>query len=345
MARAGEFTKRAFLNNKIDISQAEAISSLIEAKSEDAVRLLSKQLKGELGEFVDEIRQKLVEILAHVEVNIDYAEEDLPEDLSESIKEKLFEIDEVLKESLLSSKLREGMIQGYKISIIGKPNVGKSTILNRLLSFDRAIISDIAGTTRDTIEESLKIGTHLVKIVDTAGIRSAEDEIERIGIQKSRQSADESEIILAVFDMSGDFDDEDERILSLIKEYHDEKEILVILNKVDVKKEFDSSLFDGFDSLEFSKDQSIKSIINKLKTILDSTNHEDGIVLTSKRQVGCVKEASNHISQAIENLDMDELELFAYCINDAITSISSITQAFERDEILDRMFGEFCLGK
>ena len=234
LANPGEFTKRAFLNSKIDLSQAEAISSLIDAKSKDAIKLLSKQLIGELKTFVDDIRDKLVEILAFIEVNIDYAEEDLPEDLEDDIVRKLKKINSLLNSTLISSRLREGMVEGFKISIIGKPNVGKSTILNKLLSYDRAIISDIAGTTRDTIEESLRVGSHLVKVVDTAGIRSAKDEIEKIGIQRSKKSADESEIILAVFDLSREFSSEDEEILSLIKSYKEKKDIVVILNKTDI---------------------------------------------------------------------------------------------------------------
>ena len=345
LANPGEFSKRAFLNEKIDLSQAEAISKLIDARSKDAIKLLSKQLKGELRSFVDDIRDKLVEILAFIEVNIDYAEEDLPKDLGEQIKHKLFEINSLLKQTLTSSKLREGMIEGFKISIIGKPNVGKSSILNKLLSYDRAIISDIAGTTRDTIEESLRVGTHLVKIVDTAGIRSASDEIEKIGIQRSKKSADESEIILAVFDISEDFSDEDKEILSLIQSYKDTKQVIVVLNKKDKKTDYDKSLFQEFDSIEFSKNDPIDTIVEKIKTILDTTNLSDDMLLTSKRQVGHVEDTYNYIDEAVENLDMDELELFAYNINDAIISISSITKSFERDEILDKMFGSFCLGK
>jgi len=346
LANPGEFTKRAFLNSKIDLSQAEAISSIIEAKSKDAVKLLSRQLKGELKNFVDDIRDKLVEILAFIEVNIDYAEEDLPEDLEDDIKQKLLKISELLSSTLTSSKLREGMIEGFKISIIGKPNVGKSTILNKLLSYERAIISDIAGTTRDTIEESLRVGSHLVKIVDTAGIRNANDEIEKIGIQRSRQSADESEIIIAVFDQSRELDGEDRSILDILKLYKDEKEIIVILNKSDIAKEsFDKDIFSDYTTIEFSKSSLVDELVKKIEDILDTTDIDHQMILTSKRQVKCVEDSYSYINEAMENLDMDELELFAYNINDAITSISSITTSFERDEILDKMFSSFCLGK
>ncbi len=346
IANPGEFTKRAFLNSKIDLTQAEAISSLIEAKSEDAVKLLSKQLKGELRDFVNEIRDILVEVLAFVEVNIDYAEEDLPKDLEEQILNKLYNIKEKLHSTLIASSLREGLIEGFKISIIGKPNVGKSTILNKLLSFERAIVSDIAGTTRDTLEESLKIGTHLVKIVDTAGIRDTKETIEKIGIQRSIQSAKESEIIIAVFDMSLTLDKEDEEILNLLKEFKESKSIVVILNKSDKEsKDFDKDKFRDFKTIIFNKNSKIELIVDELKNLLDNSVEENELILSSKRQINAVQKAYEAIDTSLQNLQINELELFAYNINDAIESISSITYPFERNEILDKMFGNFCLGK
>ncbi len=346
IANPGEFTKRAFLNSKIDLTQAEAISSLIEAKSEDAVKLLSKQLKGELRDFVNEIRDILVEVLAFVEVNIDYAEEDLPKDLEEQILNKLYNIKEKLHSTLMASSLREGLIEGFKISIIGKPNVGKSTILNKLLSFERAIVSDIAGTTRDTLEESLKIGTHLVKIVDTAGIRDTKETIEKIGIQRSIQSAKESEIIIAVFDMSLTLDKEDEEILNLLKEFKESKSIIVILNKSDKEsKDFDKDRFRDFKTIIFNKNSKIELIVDELKNLLDNSVEENELILSSKRQINAIQKAYEAIDTSLQNLQINELELFAYNINEAIESISSITYPFERDEILDKMFGNFCLGK
>ncbi len=188
LATPGEFSKRAFLNGRIDLTEAEAIAKLIETKSIDAAKILTRQMKGEVKEFVESVRENLVEVLAFVEVNIDYAEEDLPQDLMDQIKDKLDDLRIELKKTYDSSKRREGLIEGFKVSIVGKPNVGKSSLLNSLLNYDRAIISDIAGTTRDTIEEEIRIGTHLIKIVDTAGIREANDTIERIGIQRSKKA-------------------------------------------------------------------------------------------------------------------------------------------------------------
>jgi tRNA modification GTPase len=218
IAEAGEFSKRAFLNSKIDLAQAEAIAKLIESKSKESVKVLSKQLRGDLSHFVNDIRDKLLEIMAYVEVNIDYAEEDLPQDLIDQIKDRLQNLSKLLEKSLIASKKREAMFNGYKVAIIGKPNVGKSSLLNNLLDFDRAIVSSIAGTTRDIIEEEITIGSHIIKIVDTAGIRDeTNDEIEKIGISKSRAAVLEADIVIAMFDNSREFDEEDEEILEIIK--------------------------------------------------------------------------------------------------------------------------------
>ena len=230
LAQPGEFSKRAFFNGKIDLSEAEAISQLIEAKSEDAAKILAKQMKGSLKVYIESNRDALLEILAYSEVSIDYAEEDLPQDIIDNIKQKLSQISKDLAKTLSSSIRRKGLMQGFKVSIIGKPNVGKSSLLNRLLNYNRAIVSDIAGTTRDTIEEQVKIGTHLIRIVDTAGIREAGDEIERIGIERSIEAIEESDIVIALFDISRTKDSEDDTILELLERYKSEKDCIVILN-------------------------------------------------------------------------------------------------------------------
>ncbi|MCD6433891.1 MAG: tRNA uridine-5-carboxymethylaminomethyl(34) synthesis GTPase MnmE, partial [Sulfurimonas sp.] len=217
LATAGEFSKRAFFNGRIDLSEAEAIAQLIEAKSEDAAKILASQMKGSLKEYIEKIRDDIIHILAYSEVTIDYAEEDLPEDLIRQIQAKLDELKASLESTLAASKQREGLMQGFRVAIVGKPNVGKSSLLNRLLNYNRAIVSDIAGTTRDTIEEQVKIGTHLIRIVDTAGIREASDEIERIGIERSLEAIEQSDIVVALFDGSREADSEDEQILSLIE--------------------------------------------------------------------------------------------------------------------------------
>ena len=342
LANPGEFSKRAFLNGKIDLTKAEAIAKIIEARSEDAVKLLAKQLKGELTDFVNDIRDDLLFMLAYTEVNIDYAEEDLPSDIFEQIQNKLDKIKEKLSDTLDASKRREGLIEGFKVAIVGKPNVGKSSLLNKLLNFDRAIISDIAGTTRDTIEESVKIGTHIIKIVDTAGIREADDIIEKIGIEKSIEAVNEADIVIALFDNNKELDEEDRKILDILKE-NAHKEILTVLNKCDLENKFEKSTLDEFISL--STKETIAPLIKKMETILDSNSHSDNMTLVSKRQVDEVENTYSHIKQAFMPLKTGELEFFAYHINEALESISNITRPYEHDQMLDVMFGSFCLGK
>ena len=342
IANPGEFSKRAFFNNKIDLTKAEAISKIIEARSEDAVKLLARQLKGELTNFVNEIREDLLFMLAYTEVSIDYAEDDLPSDIFEQIKNKMEKIILKLSNTLEASCRREGMIEGFKVAIIGKPNVGKSSLLNKLLNYDRAIISDIAGTTRDTIEESVKIGTHIIKIVDTAGIRDASDVIEKIGIEKSIQAINEADIVIALFDNSKICDDEDEKIIELINE-NSNKQILKVLNKSDLKNLFDKTKIDDF--IELSTKEDINPLIKKIELILDSNTHSDEMTLISKRQIISVENTLYNINLSKNPLDSGELEFFAHYITEALEQISSITRPYENDQMLDVMFGEFCLGK
>ncbi|MGB5867244.1 MAG: tRNA uridine-5-carboxymethylaminomethyl(34) synthesis GTPase MnmE, partial [Arcobacteraceae bacterium] len=341
-ANPGEFSKRAFLNGKIDLSQAQAISKMIEARSEDAVKLLARQLKGELKDFVEEIRKDLLFMLAYTEVNIDYAEEDLPSDIYEQIQTKLDNITVKLENTLDASKRREGLIDGFKVAIVGKPNVGKSSLLNKLLNFNRAIVSNIAGTTRDTIEESVKIGSHIIKIVDTAGIREASDEIEKIGIEKSIEAINEADIIIALFDGSRMFDEEDAQIVKLLE--NTSKEKLCVVNKSDLEKKLDTTNISN-DFISLNAKDNIKELINKVEVILNQNTSGDDVTLISQQQVNEVQSTLKNIKESSMPLSTGELEFFAHHINEALTHMSNITRPYEHTQMLDVMFGEFCLGK
>ncbi len=344
LANPGEFSKRAFLNGRIDLTEAEAIAKLIETKSIDAAKILARQMRGELKDFVEKVREDLIEILAFVEVSIDYAEEDLPQDLLRQIKNRLDNLKDLLKLTYDSSKRREGLIEGFRVAIVGKPNVGKSSLLNSLLNYERAIISEIAGTTRDTIEEEIRIGTHLIKIVDTAGIREASDTIEKIGVARSRSAIESSDIVIALFDNSRVFDDEDKIILDILKDCPSDKHVIKALNKIDLPNIFEvSNLADKY--IEISCKSNNNLIIEKLQEVLDSSSKDDSLLLTSKRQMIAVNSAYEAIVMSKNVLSDGELELFAFHLNEAIESMSSITKNFDRDEILDKMFGSFCLGK
>ena len=338
LARAGEFSKRALINGKMDFSKIEAINSLINAKSEDSVRIIARTMRGDLAKFANEIRSELVKTLAFVETSIDYADDDLPTDLLENISQMLKQNSAKLDKIVAISQSRKGLLEGFKIAIVGKPNVGKSSILNSLLSYERAIISDEAGTTRDSIEEALKIGTHLVRIIDTAGIRKNAGKIEQIGISYSLRAIDEADVILAVFDASQEADEQDNEILELLK--NSQKKIFYVLNKCDLGVKFISPE----NPIKICAKQGTDEIINSLKAYLD-TQETSEILLNSTRQISSCEAASEAIKRALNLLAESELELFAYELNTAIEQISSITKPFERSEILDEMFSNFCLGK
>ncbi|EQB40155.1 tRNA modification GTPase TrmE [Sulfurimonas hongkongensis] len=343
LANAGEFSKRAFFNGRIDLSEAEAIAGLIEAKSEDGAKILARQMKGSLKEYIENIRDEIIHILAYSEVSIDYAEEDLPQDLISQIENKLSKLESSLESTLIASKSREGLMQGFKVAIVGKPNVGKSSLLNSLLNYNRAIVSDIAGTTRDTIEEQVRVGSHLIRIVDTAGIRESSDEIERIGIERSLEAIEDSDIVIALFDGSRVMDSEDKQILSLINKHAKDKEVLFVKNKIDLESLFE--LKEREFDLELNSKDSVVSLIDALKSIMDKSNISDEIMLISQRQVSAVQNTLSNIHEAREPLLDQELEIFSFHLNEAIKEVSSITRPFENDEILDKMFGSFCLGK
>ena len=344
LAEPGEFSKRAFLNGKIDLTKAEATAKLIEAKSIDAARILARQLKGELKVFVDESRDALLQILAYSEVMIDYAEEDIPEDIMENMMKQLEDLSLQMERIVENSHRRRGLIEGFRVAIIGKPNVGKSSLLNALLSYERAIVSEIAGTTRDTIEEQVRIGSHIIRLVDTAGIREARDTIEKIGIERSMDSFADADIIIALFDGSRPFDDEDRQIVSLLKQAK-EKELIVALNKSDLPRQFDSSALADFNPVDVSATMGFERLTDRLKEILDSVGRGEELMLISARQIEAVTQAREAIESAKAPLQNGELEFFSYHLQDAVRHISSISKPYESEEILDKMFGAFCLGK
>jgi len=344
LAEPGEFSKRAFLNGKIDLSEAEAIAKLIEAKSVDAAKILVRQLKGELGSFVEGSRSALLRALAYSEVMIDYAEDEVPEDILQELEIQLDTLTMRMQHIVESSKRRRGLIEGFRVAIIGKPNVGKSSLLNALLSYDRAIVSDIAGTTRDTIEESVRIGSHIIRLIDTAGIREASDQIERIGVERSMHSVEEADIVIALFDGSCLFDEEDAKIIDILYANKD-KEVIVAINKIDLDIKLDRKKLLAFKPIEISTKYAFNELTNILQTQLDKIGQNDDLMLISTRQIEAVESCYHAIEEAKIPLREGELEFFSYHLQEALKAISSITRPYNHEEILDKMFGEFCLGK
>ncbi|ECO3667542.1 TPA: tRNA uridine-5-carboxymethylaminomethyl(34) synthesis GTPase MnmE [Campylobacter jejuni] len=340
LALAGEFSKRACLNGKMTPLKALNIQDLILSKSALAAKIIARNMQGNLGELLEKIRTDLVKTLAFVETSIDYADDDLPSDLLEQISTMCEENSKILKEIYTLSQSKKGLIEGFKIAIVGKPNVGKSSLLNALLSYERAIVSDIAGTTRDTIEESFKLGTHLLRIIDTAGIRESKDTIEQIGVALSKKSLEDADIILAVFDASRVQDKEDGKIFELLA--NTDKKIFWILNKSDLENVFKNTQNKNFIKLSAQKD--ITLLKEELQNYLNSFDSE-GIMVSSLDLINACKISSEAIFRAKGLLEESSLELFAFELNLAINELARFTKDFQRDEILDEMFGNFCLGK
>ncbi|EAL9859876.1 tRNA uridine-5-carboxymethylaminomethyl(34) synthesis GTPase MnmE [Campylobacter jejuni] len=340
LALAGEFSKRACLNGKMTPLKALNIQDLILSKSALAAKIIARNMQGNLGKLLEKIRTDLVKTLAFVETSIDYADDDLPSDLLEQISTMCEENSKILKEIYTLSQSKKGLIEGFKIAIVGKPNVGKSSLLNALLSYERAIVSDIAGTTRDTIEESFKLGTHLLRIIDTAGIRESKDVIEQIGVALSKKSLEDADIILAVFDASRVQDKEDEKIFDLLA--NTDKKIFWILNKSDLENVFKNTQNKNFIKLSAQKD--ITLLKEELQNYFNSFDSE-GIMVSSLDLINACKISSEAIFRAKGLLEESSLELFAFELNLAIDELARFTKDFQRDEILDEMFGNFCLGK
>ncbi len=344
LAEAGEFSKRAFLNGKIDLTKAEAIAKLIETKSVNGAKILAKQLKGELKDFIDKSREALLKAIAYSEVMIDYAEEDIPSDILENILSQLDNLILQIENILEASYRRKGLIEGFKVAIIGKPNVGKSSLLNALLSYDRAIVSSIAGTTRDTIEEQIRVGSHIIRLVDTAGIREAGDIIEQIGVERSMESIKDADVIIALFDRSSIFNREDKKIIEIL-EKSTNKEIVVALNKSDLREKFNKKELLKYNPIEISTKSNFKPLTDRLEEIFNSVGSSEELMLISTRQIDAVLKTKEAILEAKEPLLNGELEFFSYHLQDALKAISSISKPYDSEEILDKMFGEFCLGK
>ncbi|RUM74589.1 MAG: tRNA uridine-5-carboxymethylaminomethyl(34) synthesis GTPase MnmE, partial [Sulfurovum sp.] len=243
-----------------------------------------------------------------------------------------------------ASRRRRGLIEGFKVAIIGKPNVGKSSLLNALLSYDRAIVSEIAGTTRDTIEEQVRIGSHIIRLVDTAGIRESDDTIEKIGIERSLSSVKDADVIIALFDGSRVFDQEDEKILSILEAYQD-KHIIAAINKNDLPAMLDRQKLSAWDPVEVSTQKNFIRLTQLLKERLDAVGEGDDLMLISTRQIEAVTEAKKAIIEAKEPLQEGELEFFSYHLQEALKALSSISRPYDSEEVLDKMFDEFCLGK
>ena len=350
LAEPGEFTKRAFLNGRIDLSQAEGIIDLINSKTEMEAKESINQLEGNLSKKIKNIEQKMLDIMVNIEVTIDYPEYDVEEVTNSEALKNLNEIHSLLKE--LENSFNKGKIikDGIKTVIIGKPNAGKSSLLNSLLKEDRAIVSDIAGTTRDTIEEYLNIDGVPLKLIDTAGIRDTENTIEKIGVEKSKKLVNDADLIIAIFDISGILDEDDRKIIELIRD----KKAIILLNKVDVLKDNNqmekeiNKLNKPVIKISAKEEMGLENLYDEIKKMFElneiSSNNE--ILITNERHKNQIIKAKQNILDAVEtvrnNMPVDIISIY---INQAMEDLGEITGVNVSENIINEIFAKFCLGK
>lgn len=349
LAEKGEFTKRGFLNGRIDLAQAEGIIDMIKSKTETSFDMGLNQLSGELSKVLNNMIDELISMQALVVANIDFPEDDIEDatyaSLDERSKAILDKIDNLLDNSKNSRLLRDGI----NTVILGKPNVGKSSLLNGLLKYERAIVTDIAGTTRDVIEDYINLDGVLLKITDTAGIRETDDQVEKIGINIAREKLKDADLVIAIFDLSREFDSDDEEILNLIKN----KKHIIILNKDDLEQkisdeEIKEHFGDDYLRLSVMENESIKKIE---KMIVDMFFDGEIVIssdatLSNIRHINALKEAREDLYAVRKGIDDTQfLDLIEVDIENVIGHISEITGTITTEDILDRVFSEFCIGK
>lgn len=350
LAEPGEFTKRAFLNGRIDLLQAESVIDVINAKSEKEAKTGIKQLEGVLSRKIKEIKQEILDVMVNVDVSIDYPEYDVEDVTSSQISSMLDSVQnklEILEKSFDNGKLIK---EGIKTAIIGKPNAGKSSLLNAILKEDRAIVTEYEGTTRDTIEEFVNIEGVPLKLIDTAGIRDAKDEVEKIGIKKSKEIANDADLVIAIFDSSKELTVEDEEILNIIKN----KKSIILLNKADLKsvltendakfKEITENVI-KISALNGVGLEKLYNLISKMFS-LEEINVDNDVIVTNLRHKNLISKAIENVKKAKntvqENMPIDIIAIF---IKDILEDLGNITGEVVNDDIINEIFSKFCLGK
>ena len=346
LAEPGEFTKRAFLNGRIDLAQAESVMDLIRAKTDKAANIAVKQLDGSLSKMINNIRQEILESLAQVEVNIDYPEYDDVETMtSQMLLEKTAHFEQLLENLLSTAKRGKILREGLKTAIIGRPNVGKSSLLNQLLREEKAIVTDIAGTTRDVITEFANIGGVPLELVDTAGIRETYDLVEAIGVERSKKALAEADLVLLVLDASNELTDKDLELLELSKNSNR----IVLLNKTDLPEKIDSTQISGdFIRISALKNENLNAVEEKINQIFFAGEIEakDATVLSNARHISIVEEALKALKEANYGLALGlPVDLIQVDVTHCWQLLGEITGEAAPDELITQLFSQFCLGK
>ena len=350
LAEPGEFTKRAFMNGRIDLSQAEAVIDIINSKTEKEMMVAQRHSEGSLSKKIIDIQGEILNLMADIEASIDYPEYDIEETTNKKINDTLNSVEEKLLK--LKNSFENGKIlkEGIKTAIIGKPNVGKSSLLNLILGENRAIVSDIEGTTRDTIEEYINIKGIPLKIVDTAGIRKTNDEVEKIGVERSINNISDAELIIALFDDSRTFDDQDQKILDLIEG----KKTIILINKIDLGKNLikENEKLKKFKNniIEFStiNETGLDKLYNKIEELfkLNELDCENTEIITNNRHKQQILYALEDVAKGRESLETHmPVDITAICLKDILERLAEITGENVSEDIINEIFKKFCLGK
>lgn len=348
IAEPGEFTKRAFLNGRIDLSQAEAVMDLITAKTELAMKSALMQSSGSLSQEINKLNEYLLNVLALIEYAVDFTEDDeeidptIPIRVAESLNEAITNMDRLLKNAEEGKIIRDGL----SLAIVGKPNVGKSSLLNALLKEKRAIVTEIAGTTRDVIEEYINLDGIPIKIIDTAGIRDTEDVVEKIGVERSKEKIKEADLVLLVLDSSRELDAEDREIIEAIRH----KKSIVILNKIDLENKLDIGILNDFENMIkiSAKEQiGIDGLKNKIKDMFfnGKIDSESLIISNSRHKQALIRAKENSENAYIRVKNNEFLDLISIYVTAALKALGEITGSELEEDLVNKIFREFCCGK
>lgn len=345
LAEAGEFTKRAFLNGRIDLTQAEAVMDIIDAKTKSNLKIANYGLRGDVKKLIDSFRQKLLTCIAKIEVNIDYPEYEDEEQITTEVLNPIMndlnkEIKQILEKCETSSIIKNGL----STAIIGKPNVGKSSLLNALLKENKAIVTDIAGTTRDIVEGSVNIGGIILNLIDTAGLRDSNDIVEKIGIEKTKEAINKADLIILVFDYSTELNDYDNELLTLTEN----KKRIIVVNKEDLVKKIDLSRVSDYLLISSFNEEDINKLekMIKEKCNLEDINNLDASYIGNARQVSKLKQAHKAIMDSINSININQpIDIIGLDINLAWKTLGEITGDVSSDDLINELFSKFCLGK
>lgn len=350
LADPGEFTKRAFLNGRIDLSQAEAVIDMIRSKTDRSMDAALKQLEGRLSQKLREVKDKLIDIMSHIEASIDFPEDDVDDVLYGKLKNDCLEITDILDDMIKSSDVGKILREGLNTVIIGRPNVGKSSLLNALLEENRAIVTDIPGTTRDIIQEYLNIKGIPINIIDTAGIRQTSDEVEKVGVERAKEYLNRADLVMFILDSSESLNSEDIEIFKLIKD----KKCIILINKVDLPNRLDREKLMEYSGDKIIVDISVKTGmgINTLKDEIYDLVYGGEVVYSSEVMVTNIRhkdlliKARSSLVNAIDALTQNiPLDLVSIDIRDCVDRIGEITGETVQEDIINRIFSQFCIGK